>query len=97
MYHFELLLRDSRLTRRTIALFSKYNAPGISEIKRSMFTVQLLVYFSKMVTNKSKYNAVNSFKKRKDVICNRIKFGRSKLILLEFIKNTYSVQNTLLT
>ena len=38
MYHFKPLLCDTRLTRITnIALFSKYNAPGISEVKRSKF------------------------------------------------------------
>ena len=37
-YHFKPLLRDIRLTRLTyLAPFSKYNAPGISEIKRSKF------------------------------------------------------------
>ena len=46
-----------------------------------------------MATNKkiydialSKYNAVNNFEKQKEVICNRIKYGRCKLILLESIK-----------
>ena len=37
-HHFKPFLRDTRLTRLTyLALFSKYNAPGISEMKRSTF------------------------------------------------------------
>ena len=46
----EKFKRDTRLARLT-----SFNAPG------QRFTVQLLVHFSKMVTNKSNYNAVNSF------------------------------------
>ena len=37
-YHFKPLLCDTRLTRLAyLALFSRYNTPGISEMKRPMF------------------------------------------------------------
>ena len=37
-YHFKPLLCDTRLTRLSyLALFSRYNAPAISEMKRPMF------------------------------------------------------------
>ena len=59
---FKPLLHDTRLARLTyLALLSKYNIPGIGEIDGQRFTVQLLVYFSKMVTSKGEYNALNSF------------------------------------
>ena len=42
VYHFKPLFSDTKLTLlvtlgTTLALFSKYNAPGISEMKRSSF------------------------------------------------------------
>ena len=38
VYHFKPLLRETKLTLlTTLVLFSKYNAPGISEMRRSTF------------------------------------------------------------
>ena len=81
-----------RLKRLTyLAVFSKYNAPGISEMKGQRFTVQLLVWFSnklKRMTNKSEYNAVNT--KRRNLFLSEVNYnGRSELMKTNTVCTTH--------
>ena len=79
-YHFKPLLRDTRLTRPT-----SFKEPGISEMKRSTFHCSTFSIFFKYGDKPKQIQRSKQLLKAKDVIC-RIKYGRSKLILLEFVK-----------
>ena len=80
-YRFKPLLRDTRLIRLT-----SFNAPEISEMKRSTFHFSTFCTFFKNGDKQKQIQRCKQLWKRKDVMCNRIKYGRSKLILLESIK-----------
>ena len=66
MYDFKPQLRDTALTQPTYsALFFKYNAPEISEMTRQTSSVELLVYFLKIVTEKENKTLQIAFKSEK--------------------------------